>query len=23
MEDYFVHGKTRKEACERNNVAQS
>ncbi|EFA4228716.1 transcriptional regulator [Escherichia coli] len=23
MEDYFVHGKSRKEACERNNVAQS
>ncbi|HAY0237691.1 TPA: adhesin biosynthesis transcription regulatory family protein [Escherichia coli] len=22
MEDFFVHGKSRKEACERNNVAQ-
>ncbi|EFN7493756.1 TPA: adhesin biosynthesis transcription regulatory family protein [Escherichia coli] len=22
MEDFFFHGKSRKEACERNNVAQ-
>ncbi|HBD5389170.1 TPA: transcriptional regulator [Escherichia coli] len=22
MEDFFVHGKSRKEACERHNVAQ-
>ncbi|HAX5087635.1 TPA: transcriptional regulator [Escherichia coli] len=22
LEDFFVHGKSRKEACERNNVAQ-